>query len=149
MALPPGYGVGQPFVGLGTSFEFASVNSPSVFTLLNEVESVNFTGDKVECSKTTNMLSTNGVDTYIGGTKEPGGCDVKCWYTPGDASQIALEAIRLAGYIVNFQVIYPLALGTATFAGIVESITRTLPLAKPATFDVKIKISGPVTYTEG
>ena len=149
MALPPGYGVGQPFVGLGTQFEFASVNSPSVFTLLNEVESVSFTGDKVATDKTTNMLSTNGVDTYIGATKEPGSCDVKCWYTPGDASQIALEAIRLAGYIVNFQVIYPLALGVATFSGIVESITRSLPLAKTATYDVKIKISGPVNYTEG
>jgi hypothetical protein len=141
--------VGTPFVGLGTQFEFASVASPSVFTLLNEVESVTFSGDKVSTDKTTNMLSTNGVDTYLGSTKEPGTCDVKCFYTPGDTSQIAIEAIKNAGFAVNFQVIYPLTLGTATFSGIVESVTRALPLSKVATLDIKVKISGPVVYSAG
>jgi hypothetical protein len=142
------YGPGLPFVGLGTQIEFDSIANPSVFTSLMQVESVTFTGDKVATDKTTNMLSTNGVDTYLGATKEPGSCDVKCWYAPGDASQLAIEAIKQAGFGVNFQVIYPLSLGTASFFGIVESVTRTFPLSKVATFDVKIKISGPVTYVE-
>jgi hypothetical protein len=113
-----------------------------------QVESVTFTGDKVATDKTTTMLSTNGVDTYLGATKEPGSCDIKCWYAPGDASQMAIEAIKQAGFGVNFQVIYPLSLGTASFFGIVESVTRAFPLSKVATLDIKVKISGPVTYVE-
>jgi hypothetical protein len=136
-----------PFVGLGTVVEFASVLSPAIFTGITDVTGVSFSGDKVTTDKTTNMLSTNGVDTYISGTQEPGTCDIKALYVPGDASQIALEAIRLAGVAVNFEVVYPLSLGHASFSGIVESMTKAFPLDKVATLDIKVKISGPVTIT--
>ena len=43
-----------PFVGLGTTFEFASVLSPATFTTLTGVTSVAFSGDKVSTEKTTN-----------------------------------------------------------------------------------------------
>jgi len=46
-------------------------------------------------------------------------------------------------------VIYPLALGTASFLGIVENVTRGLPLAKVCSLDVKIKVSGVITYSNG
>ena len=118
-------------------------------TSLNGVESVNFSGDKVATDKTTTMLSTDGIDTYIGATKEPGTVDVKCFYYPGDSSQIAIEAVKNAGFAVQCQVIYPLGLGTASFLGIVESVTRGLPLAKVCPLDVKIKVSGPITYSNG
>jgi len=42
-----------------------------------------------------------------------------------------------------------LSLGTASFFGIVESVTRAFPLSKVATFDVKIKVSGPIVYSAG
>jgi hypothetical protein len=133
-----------PFVGLGTSLEFASVLSPATFTSLAGFESGAFSGEKVSTSKTTTMATINGVDTYISGTKEPGTYDAKCFYLPGDASQLALEAIKTAGTAVPFEVILPLSLGTSTFSGIVESMTRTFPLDKPATLDVKIKITGAI-----
>ena len=63
----------NPIVGLGTSFEFATVLSPTTFTVLAGVNSI-------------------------------------------------------------------------AFSGIVESLTVAYPLDKPATLDVKIKITGPVTY---
>jgi len=138
-----------PFVGLGTQVEFASVLSPATFTNLLGVTSVAFSGDKTTTVKTTNMLTTSGVDTYISGTTEPGTVDVKLLLQPGDASLIALEALRASGAAVPFEVIYPLSLGSVTFTGIVESITRNLPLDKEATVDVKIKISGVVTATQG
>jgi hypothetical protein len=134
-----------PIVGLGTTAEFASVLSPATFTTLTGVQSVAFSGDKVSTEKTTNMLTANGVDTYISGTQEPGTCDIKCQYEPGDASQVALEAIRLAGQAVPFKIVYPLSLGSAAFSGIVESMTKNFPLDKVCTLDVKVKISGPVT----
>ena len=118
-------------------------------TSLNGVESVTFAGDKVATDKTTTMLTVDGVDTYIGATKEPGTVDVKCFYYPGDATQIAIEAVKALGFAVQFQVIYPLGLGTASFLGIVENVTRGLPLAKVCPLDVKIKVSGPITYSNG
>ena len=89
------------------------------------------------------------MDTYIAGTQEPGSVDVKAYFEPGDASLIALEAARLAGLAIPFTVVYPLSLGTATFSGIIESITRSIPLDKTATLDIKIKVTGPITATQG
>ncbi|HLX83812.1 MAG TPA: phage tail tube protein [Terriglobales bacterium] len=138
-----------PFIGLGTQVEFASVLSPASFTNLLGVTSVAFSGDKTSTIKTTNMLTTSGVDTYISGTTEPGTVDVKALLQPGDASLIALEALRNSGAAVPFEVVYPLSLGSVTFSGIVESITRSIPLDKEAVVDIKIKITGVVTASNG
>ena len=139
----------QAFVGLGTTVQFATVASPTVFTSLLHVTSVAFSGDKTSTVKTTDFLTTSGVDTYISGTTEPGTLDVKCIYEPGDASLIAIEVIRAAGAAVPFEVVYPMSLGSVTFSGIVESITRSIPLDKEATCDIKVKITGVVTAAQG
>jgi Lambda phage tail tube protein, TTP len=133
-----------PLVGLGTTCEFASVLAPTVFTVITGVTSAAFSGDKVSTEKTTSMLTANGVDTYISGTQEPGTCDIKALYQPGDAAQVALEAARLAGVAIPFKIVYPLSIGSASFSGIVESATRSFPLDKVCQIDYKIKISGPV-----
>jgi hypothetical protein len=133
-----------PIVGIGDQFEFATVVSPTTFTVLTGVQSISFSGDKVHTEKTTTMATASGVDTFIGSTQDPGGVDVKCLYEPGDSSQIALEAIRLAGQAVQMKALYGTSNST-TFSGIVESMTRAFPLDKPATLDVKIKITGPWT----
>lgn len=130
-----------PVVGIGDSFQFATVASPSTFTTLVGVQSVNFSGDKVAVEKTTTMATTNGVDTFISSTQDPGSADVKCLYQPSDATQVALEAIRLAGAAVQMKATYGSSNST-TFSGIVESMTRAFPLEKPATLDVKIKLTG-------
>ena len=133
-----------PFVGLGTVVEYATVLSPTIFVAITGADSAAFSGDKVSTSKTTNFATTNGIDTYIAGTIEPGTLDIKAFYEPGDASQVGLEAIRVAGAAVPFKVVYPLSLGSASFSGIVESMTKSYPLDKPAVIDIKVKISGPV-----
>jgi hypothetical protein len=134
-----------PYVGIGDSFEFATVASPTTFTTLDGVQNVAISGDKVATEKTTTMATTNGVDTFIAGTQDPGTCDVKGLFYPGDASQVALEAIRLAGQPVAMKVLYGSS-NSCSFSGIVESLTPAFPLEKPATLDVKIKITGPKTY---
>lgn len=134
-----------PITGIGDVFEFATVASPTVFTTLAGTNSVARTGDKVQVEKTTTMATANGVDTFISSTQDPGGVDVKGFWLPADASQVALEAIRAAGSLINFKILYGSG-NSAAFAGIVESFTPSFPLEKPATFDLKVKISGPVTY---
>jgi len=132
----------NPIVGIGAQFEFATVISPTVFTALAGVDSITFSGDKVQVEKTTTMATTNGVDTFIGSTQDPGSCDVKAFFLPGDTSQVALEAIRLATIAVQMKALYGTS-NSRTFSGIVESITPSFPLEKPARLDVKIKLSGP------
>lgn len=134
-----------PITGIGDVFEFASVASPTTYTTLAGVNSVARTGDKVQVEKTTTMATANGVDTFISSTQDPGGVDVKGFWYPADASQTAIEAIRAAGSTVNMKILYGTG-NSASFAGIVESFTPSFPLEKPATFDLKVKISGPVTY---
>jgi hypothetical protein len=136
----------NPIVGLGSSFSFATVLSPTTFTVLNGVNSISTSGDKTSTEKTTNMLTPNGVDTYISGTTEPGTVDIKCFYLPADTTQVALAAIRAAGSVIPCEIVLPLSLGTRTFSGIVESMTVAYPLDKPATLDVKVKISGVISW---
>ncbi|MGA8877946.1 MAG: phage tail tube protein [Candidatus Korobacteraceae bacterium] len=134
-----------PYVGIGDSFEFATVASPTVFTTLDGVQNVAISGDKVATEKTTTMATTNGVDTFISSTQDPGTCDVKGLFYPGDTSQVALEAIRLAGQPVAMKVLYGSS-NSCAFTGIVESLTPAFPLEKPASLDIKIRITGPKVY---
>jgi hypothetical protein len=134
-----------PLTGIGDSFEFASSASPTVFTPLAGVDSFAFSGDKVAVEKTTLMATTNGVDTFIASTQDPGGADIKCFFLPGDVTQVALEAIRLAGTPVAMKALYGTS-NSCSFTGIVESMTPSFPLDKPARLDVKVKISGPKVF---
>ncbi len=136
-----------PIVGITNTFEFATVASPSTFTSLNGVDSFAASGDKVETNKTTVMGGSGGtgVDTFISGTQDPGSFDVKCFFLPGDATQVALEAIRLAGQAVPMKATYGTS-NSIAFSGIVESMTPSFPLDKPARLDIKIKVSGLKVY---
>ena len=134
-----------PIVGIGDQFEFATTASPTVFTTLSGVDSVALSGDKVSTNKTTTMATTDGVDTFIASTQNPGSCAVKGFFLPGEATQVALEAIRAAGTAVPMKITYGTA-NSCSFLGIVESFTPTFPLDKPATFDLKVQITGPKTF---
>ncbi len=134
-----------PITGIGDSFEFATVASPVTFTVLAGVDSIAFSGDKVTTNKTTVMASVGGVDTFNSGTQDPGSADVKGFFLPGDVTQVALEAIRVAGQPVAMKALYGTS-NSCSFTGIVESFTPSFPLDKNATFDLKIKLSGPKTY---
>lgn len=134
-----------PYVGIGDQLEFASVTSPAVFVVLNGVQSVAVSGDKVSTEKTTTMATPNGVDTFIGSTQDPGTVDVKGLFYPGETSQVAFEALRASAIAVPFKILYGSS-NSCSFSGIIENFTPSFPLEKPATFDVKIKITGPKTY---
>ena len=134
-----------PYVGIGDQFEFATVASPATYTVLAGVTSIAISGDKVAMEKTTTMATAEGVDTFISSTQDPGSVDVKGFFLPGDATQVAFEAIRLSGAAVNMKALYGSS-NSCSFSGIIESFTPTFDLVKPASFDAKIKITGPKTY---
>jgi hypothetical protein len=133
--------VSQPIIGYTNQFEFATVASPTTFTALAGVNAISLSGDKVASEKTTVMSATStGVDSFVPSTQDPGSCDVKGLFYPGDTTQTALEAIRVAGSTVAMKVTYGTS-NSCTFYGFVESFTPAFPLEKPATFDLKIKIT--------
>jgi hypothetical protein len=133
---------GTPFVGLDSTVTFGSGSPPST---LDGITGITFSGDKVAMEKTTDMKTVNGTDTFIASTDDPGACDVKCWNLPGNASQEALKAAKVAKVAIPFIVSLPGSLGTRSFSGLVESATVALPLEKNSTIDFKIKISGAYT----
>ena len=135
----------NPIVGIGASFEFATAASPTTFTTLAGVDNISVSGDKVATEKTTTMGTTNGVDTFISSTQDPGSVDVKAFFLPGDTTQVALEAIRLSGAAIAMKALYGSS-NSCSFTGIIESMTPSFPLEKPARLDIKIKISGVKTY---
>ena len=134
-----------PIVGIGNTFEFATVASPTTFTTLLGVTTISFSGDKVATDKTTTMATVNGVDTFVGSTQDPGSCDVKGFFLPGDVTQTALETIRAAGKPVPMKASYGTS-NSCTFDGIIESITPAFSLDKAATLDIKVKLSGPRVF---
>jgi hypothetical protein len=134
-----------PINGLGASFEYASVTSPTTYTALAGVTAITWSGDKVGTEKTTTMSTVNGVDTYIANTQDPGSCDVKAFFLPGDTTQVALQGIRDAKQPVAMKATYGTS-NSCSFTGIVESITPSIPLDKVATLDIKIKLSGAVVF---
>lgn len=132
-----------PIVGIGASFQFANTfSSPFAYTTLVGVDAIDFSGDKVATEKTTTMATPNGVETYIGSVQEPGSVDVKAFWEPGDASQAALELLRVTAQAYGFIANYGSGHSRA-FDGIVESITVSHPLDKPARVSIKIKLTGP------
>jgi hypothetical protein len=135
----------QPFVGYGLSVEFGA-GSPPAGTLLG-VTAVTFSGDKVTTEKTTTMSTTNGTDTFIASTDDPGSVDIKCNLLPGDASQEAMKAAKTAKAVVPFIVVLPNSLGSRSFSAVVESCTEAFPLEKLCTLDVRLKATGPITET--
>ena len=145
----------NPFIGIGSAVEFASVAAPTTYTTLNGVVSANKTGGKVATDKTTNMQSTSGADTYAAGSEEPGTYDVKAQWLPGDTTQVAFEAAKLARAVIPIRIVLPNVPGTSNpmghvdFQGIVESMDHSLTIDKTSMLDIKIKISGPVTSTYG
>ena len=131
--------------GLGDTFEFATTASPTTFTTLSGVDSIALSGDKVKTNSTLTMASTTGAETFLGSTQNPGTFAVKGFWLPGEATQVALEAIRLAAQAVPIKITYGTS-NSCSFSGIIESFTPTFPLDKPPTFDLKGQISGLKTY---
>jgi hypothetical protein len=130
-----------PLIGHGTIFNLVA---GSTSTPIAGVQSVDFGSDKVDTLDTTSMSTTGIARTFIGGLEDTGDVSVKLEYLPTDTSQAALIAAK-DGASHNFSVVYPAAIATETFSGIITSIDKSVPDDKVATLSVKIKLTGPRT----
>lgn len=128
-------------IGHGTQFELLVGSS---YIAIQGVLSVEFGSNKVDTHDTTDMLSTGSTRTFIGGLENPGDASAKLNFLPGDSTQAALTTAK-DGTVHSFRVIYPGAIQTDSFDGIITAIDKSDPDDKLLTKTCKIQISGPVT----
>jgi hypothetical protein len=84
---------------------------------------------------------------FVGGLHNPGDVSIKFNLKPGDTSQASLWAINGDGLNHDFKVIYPGAIRTVTFSGIVSGMDESNPDDKIPTFTCKIQVSGAKVYS--
>ena len=110
--------------------------------------SIDLGSEKTDTPDTTDMLTSGHTRTFTGGLEDPGDVTAKMNVKPGDAGQAALYTAKdTAAH--DFKVIYPGAVKTVAFSGIITSIDESITDDKPATLSVKIKVTGAKTITYG
>jgi len=117
----------------------------SYVTILG-VMSIDLGSDKVDAVDNTDMGTSGITRTYVGGLENPGDLSAKLNVIPGDTTQLALFTAK-DGTVHSFKAIYPAAVRTVSFSGIITSIDETIPDDKLPGYTCKIQISGPKTYS--
>jgi predicted secreted protein len=118
-----------------------------LFTAIAEVQSVEFTGSKVDLADVTHTKSPNRRREYIGTLIDSGELAFTANYIPGDTSQGTLQSVMDAAAPRNWEVVLPSSLGTLAFAGVITSIDKNLSFDKEAKLSVKVKITGPIDFS--
>jgi hypothetical protein len=91
------------------------------------------------------MDSPGNFKQFIAGLEDPGEISAKFNVIPGDTTQAALIAAK-DGTTHTFMVSYPGNVRTITFSGIITGLDESIQDDKPATFALKVKVSGAKTY---
>lgn len=120
--------------------------SPEVFTAVTEVQTVSFSGDKVDTVDVTHAASPGANREFIATLGDNGTMQFTANLLPTDTTQINLKTKRDAKAPINWQVVLPSALGKFSFAGIITGIDRNLDFSKEAKITVKVKITGTLTF---
>lgn len=130
-------------IGHGSQFE---LQVGSTYTPILGVMSIDLGSDKVDAHDNTDMGTAGITRTFVGGLHNPGDVSVKLNVILTDTSQAALFTAE-DGTLHNFKAIYPGALRTVTFSGLITSIDEQIPDDKLPTLTCKIQVSGPKVYS--
>lgn len=133
-------------IGHGTQFQLGNGGGPETFTAINGTTAADFGSNKVDAHDVTDMGTAGTQRAFIGGLENSGDLTVKVNVKPGDATQTSLFVAK-DGLAHNMKVVYPGAVRTKSFAGIILSIDESIPDDKIPVYSVKIQITGPVTIS--
>lgn len=146
-------------VGLGVQFKIGDGASPEVFTAVANVVSINLSGRSVEEVDFTHLLSSSGYREFRAGFKDPGELTMTCHYNPSDATLDAstgVEAKLNSGALFNFQIDLSGITGVTNATdfdyilagtGYVSGGDYTFSGEDPVTFDLTVRVTGPITQT--
>lgn len=138
---------GPQTIGYGSQLQLGGVTGGTdTFVTLLGVTDVTFGSNKTDTIDVTDMGTANAIRKFIAGLQNAGDCSAKINVIPGDATQASLWAAE-NGSAYDWKVIYPNTGRTIAFSGIIESIDEAIPLDKQPTYSLKIKITGPKTFS--
>jgi predicted secreted protein len=136
----------QAFSFFGGDVKLGDGMGTETFTAIEEVQTVEFTGSKVDLADVTHVHSPNRRREYIGTLIDSGELAFTANYIPGATQQGVLQTTMDAALPRNWEVVLPSSLGTLSFAGVITSIDRNLSFDKEAKLSVKVKVTGPIDY---
>jgi len=129
----------QADIGIGTTFEMATLAAPTVFTFISEIFNLTppaFTDSTIDV---TNFDSLNNTREFIAGLTEPGSASFEMNYVPGSASDIYL--LDHAGETMVCRITFPNGVAI-TFNGVRENYEPQVPVDDRMTANVSFKVSG-------
>jgi hypothetical protein len=137
-------------IGHGAKLELDTSNpangtSGDTWTQILGTTSIDLGSNKVDTHDNTDLGTPGTKRTFIPGLENEGDISVKINVIPGDATQTTLVAAK--GVLSYFKVIYPGAVRTIVFQGIITSIDESIPDDKLPTLTAKIQVSGGKTYS--
>jgi predicted secreted protein len=135
----------QAFTFTGGAVKTGDAASPEVFTGVSEVQTVSFSGDKVDVVDVTHALSPGGNREFIATLGDNGTMQFTANWLPADTTHINLKTKRDAKAPINWQVTLVPSAVKLSFAGIITGIDRNLDFNKEAKLTVKVKITGTLT----
>jgi predicted secreted protein len=134
-------------IGHGSQLELGNgAGGSEIFQPIAGVMSIDLGSNKVDTHDVTDMGTAGTTRVFIGGLENSGDISAKLNVKPGDVSQLALFTAK-DGLVHNFKTIYPGAVRTIAFAGIITSLDESVPDDKVPTLTVKIQITGPKTFS--
>ena len=136
-------------IGHGSQLELDTTVSGTgidadAWVTITGVTGVDLGSDKVDTHDTTDMGTAGTKRVFIPGLEAEGDVSVKINVKPGDTTQATFIAAK--GLVSFWKIVYPGAVRTVKFSGILISIDEAIPDDKPATYTAKIQITGPKTY---
>ena len=141
-------------IGLGSKISIGSGTSPIGYTLIGEITSIAQAGRQAGTEDVTNMQS--GAREFVTTLIDSGTYDLKGNRVADDAGQIALEAAFAGLTIEPFEIeLRKTASQHATgdlytFYALVQEVNfGTVAVDKKIEFNVKLKVSGLITYAAG
>jgi len=148
----------QAFAGRGSILQY-SVNPPSIsYTPMSEAKTLTFSGTKLDMADVTNFQSAIFRE-FLPTLLDSGDLTIAGNMIPNDTTEQDLISFFNTAALVIYQIVLPPggngadaylnSEGMFQFDAYVMSIDRAIPHDKEATITVKLKITGPITFTEG
>jgi len=140
--------------GRGTKVSISAAIASPTYTEIGEAKSAPLSGSTWNTDDVSNFDS--GIDEeFITTMRAPGEPTITGNRVSSDAGQVIVDTVYNSGALAAFQVLLPktaaqTSTGDAyTFTALIISREFPIEANKTVTFSLKLKISGPVTFTAG
>ncbi len=153
-----------PITGLGATLSIGTLGASPTFTVIGGDTKITPPEPKFGTEDTTTLATAGGVRTFIKTLQDPGETTIEGNYESADPGQIALSTAaaaisnQLNGAAYPFKFTLPInGPGGQTTTGdvyafnalVLSFAVSEVEAGKLVTFKSSLKLTGPITYTEG